>query len=499
MKRISHIFLISILLGLMLAGHAVYMPDPVSIYADSSVDAAAEPAEGNGDAVTEPVQESDPELIPDVGDSASDTEPAPDSDDSASDQTQVQNTIKVISITENTSKAIDLGTRYQIEVPGRKIRSCKSLNKKIVKVTDKGAVTTKKAGKTAVDIKVSGKKTIRLKLNVRDPKVPRKVKIREGSSKTITVGDVFTLTASVKPSTAKQTIKWTSSKPSIAKVDANGTVIGLKSGRVTITAVSSKKTVKADFELDVRRPETEPYFISHAMGGVGGKAYTNCLEGFEENYAEGHRIFEVDFEITSDNRIVLWHKWTRKICSKHKVGYVPTRKQFLKYKIFDKYTPLALEDLLKLMDSHPDIIVITDVKNISVPDMEKQYNMLVSAARKLGAEHVLDQIVPEVYNKDTYKAIHRIHHFRQYVFTLYKLFKKAPTKAELEPIASYCRKHGIYTIAMYTTWWKKSYMSILDYHDVNVALYTTNDGDQALQYFSHGVTALFTDFLPPIH
>ena len=241
MKRISHIFLISILLGLMLAGHAVYMPDPVSIYADSSVDAAAEPAEGNGDVVTEPVQESDPELIPDVGDSASDTEPAPDSDDSASDQTQVQNTIKVISITENTSKAIDLGTRYQIEVPGRKIRSCKSLDKKIVKVTDKGAVTTKKAGKTAVDIKVSGEKTIRLKLNVRDPKVPRKVKIREGNSKTITVGDVFTLTASVKPSTAKQTIKWTSSKPSVAKVDANGTVIGLKSGRVTITAVSSKK------------------------------------------------------------------------------------------------------------------------------------------------------------------------------------------------------------------------------------------------------------------
>ena len=166
MKRISHIFLISILLGLMLSAYAVYMLDPVSIYAESNGDLVSEPAgsdgnmagdsaESNGDAVTEPVQESDPE------------------------PGEAQDTAKIISITENTSKAIDLGTRYQIEVPGSKIRSCKSLDKKIVKVTDQGAVTTKKAGKTAVDIKVSGKKTIRLKLNVRDPKVPRKVKIRE--------------------------------------------------------------------------------------------------------------------------------------------------------------------------------------------------------------------------------------------------------------------------------------------------------------------------------
>ncbi len=219
----------------MLSAHAVYMPDPVLIYAGSSVDAAAEPAESNGDAVSEPAgSDGNAAAEPAESNGNAVSEPVQEGDPELS---EAQDTAKIISITKDTSKAIDLGTRYQIEVPGRKIRSCKSLDKKIVKVTDQGAVTTKKAGKTAIDIKVSGKKTIRLKLNVRDPKVPRKVKIREGSSKTITVGDVFTLTATVKPSTAKQTIKWMSSKPSIAKVDANGTVIGLKSGRVTITAV----------------------------------------------------------------------------------------------------------------------------------------------------------------------------------------------------------------------------------------------------------------------
>lgn len=49
-------------------------------------------------------------------------------------------------------------------------------------------------------------------------------------------------------------------------------------------------------------------YVVHAFGWIDGKSYLNCLEAFETSYAGGHRVFEVDFAMTSDDRIVLKHR-----------------------------------------------------------------------------------------------------------------------------------------------------------------------------------------------
>lgn len=406
----------------------------------------------------------------------------------------------VISIKKSAKKTVYVGTEYQIEVPGKTIKSCKSSAKKIAKVSDAGILVPKKEGNAKITVKLSNRKKLTLTLKVVDPAIPKKVAIDAGKQATLLKGDTLQLTAAVYPETADQKVKWKSSDKSVAVVSEDGLVTAVATGKATITATTvNKKT--ATLTLTVNRvpgPVDNPYMISHALGGVGGYDYTNSLEGFTENYAEGHRVFEVDIELTSDSRMVLCHDWKNKLCSAHKAGYQPTYKQFMGYKLKDRYTPLSLEDLLRLMDKYPDIRVITDTKYTKTSVVKSQFKTIVSTARKLGVEKVLDRLTVEVYTQDMYKTVKGIYPFKSYVFTLYKLFSKAPSNSQLKTVGAFCKKNHIGTVAMYTKWWKPKYADILDPYGVEIALYSTNDPDKALEYFNDGVTALFTDFLMPI-
>ncbi len=429
--------------------------------------------------------------------------------ETAQDDTQleaVQETPKaepaptVISVKKKAKRTVYIGTKYQIKVPGKKVKSFKSSAKKIAKVSKSGLVTPKKAGKVKITIRLSKKKSIVLTLKVVDPTAPTKVVINEGKKASIYAGETLQLSTVVSPETAKQNVTWTSSKKAVATVDGNGLVTAVKAGKATITATTSNKK-KATFTLTVirvPRPVANPYMISHAMGGVDGKNYSNCLEAFLENYAEGHRVFEVDMELTSDGKIVLCHGWNRKLCSRHKKGYRPTYAQFMSYKIYNKYTPMSLEDLLKLMNKYPDIRVITDTRYAKTAKVKKQFTMIVSTAKRLGLESVLDQFTVEIYNQSMLQTVENIHHFKSYVFTLYKLLKKSPTAAQLRTIGSFCAKNGVGMVAMYAHWWKAEFAEILDPYNVEIGLYTVNSVKDAQVYLDDGVTAMCTDFLSPI-
>ena len=73
------------------------------------------------------------------------------------------------------------------------------------------------------------------------------------SEKTVFVGDTFTITATVKPEDAfNRTVTWSSSDPSIATVDENGTVTAIAKGEAIITA-ESDDGVKAECKVTVEK------------------------------------------------------------------------------------------------------------------------------------------------------------------------------------------------------------------------------------------------------
>ena len=76
------------------------------------------------------------------------------------------------------------------------------------------------------------------------------------SEKKLNVGKSFTITATVKPDNAwNRTITWSSSDPSIATVDENGTVTAIAEGEAIITAESADG-VKAECKVTVEKKES---------------------------------------------------------------------------------------------------------------------------------------------------------------------------------------------------------------------------------------------------
>ena len=84
------------------------------------------------------------------------------------------------------------------------------------------------------------------KVSVKEPSIAVK------GADVVAVGTTEKLTSTVKPSTAKATFK--SSDDTIATVDANGTVTGVKAGKATITATATvgTKTVTATKDIEVK-------------------------------------------------------------------------------------------------------------------------------------------------------------------------------------------------------------------------------------------------------
>jgi len=97
-------------------------------------------------------------------------------------------------------------------------------------------------------------------------------------------------------------------------------------------------------------------FIAHGGGAVDGHNKTNSLEALNASYKNGFKMFELDFQLTIDNKIVAVHD-----------PIEVTEAEFLSQRIEDKFTPMNLEMVNHWFENHPDAILVTD--KINRPDL----------------------------------------------------------------------------------------------------------------------------------
>ena len=128
---------------------------------------------------------------------------------------------------------------------GDSIKSWKSSNTKIVKVTSKGVITAqKKTGKANITVTLkSGKKAV-IKVKVQKGTV-KTTKI-SGLSKNLTIkkGKSVTLKPVISPFTSGEKVTYTTSNKKIATVTSKGKITAKKKGSVNIIVRSGKKAVK---------------------------------------------------------------------------------------------------------------------------------------------------------------------------------------------------------------------------------------------------------------
>lgn len=156
----------------------------------------------------------------------------------------------------DTSLVLELGHYKTLKVSGTSSKvTWSTSNSKIASVTSGGKVTANAAGTATITAKVNGKK------------LTCKVTVLRLKNKNLTMkpGDTFDL----KLEGTSSKITWSSSNPSVAKVNTNGKVTAVASGTATISATVSGKTISSQISVvDINSKD-----VLMEVGGFSGYTY----------------------------------------------------------------------------------------------------------------------------------------------------------------------------------------------------------------------------------
>jgi len=255
--------------------------------------------------------------------------------------------------------------------------------------------------------------------------------------------------------------------------------------------------ILSDFKFDREDIWRGDITVAHSFGGIDGKNYTGSLEAFLYNYKMGHRTFEVDLQLTSDNELVSTHDWEAAEDLQGSFSTeVPDLEEFLSKPILDKYTPLSLANILTIMDEHKDMYIVTDSKDMAWDDVEKQINNILITAKKTGTESVLDRFVIQVYSPEHYEMVNKLYSFKSYIFTLYMYWHDDDLK-KFRKICEWCYSKNIHYITMWNYKYSPEVAQIAKDYNIEVFVHTENDVNQAKQFLARGAKGIYTDFIIP--
>lgn len=234
----------------------------------------------------------------------------------------------------------------------------------------------------------------------------------------------------------------------------------------------------------------ENEYICHALGGIDDQAYTNSLEAFEENYQKGHRVFEVDLQMTADDVLIAVHEEPL-----NQNGKRMTCKEFKKQKILDQYTPLSFEDIVQLMVKYPDFYLVTDTKQTEPREVARQFTKLLETAREIDA-NVLTRMIPQIYNEEMYDTVMGLYHWNSMIYTLYAL-----NDFSEKEVVDFAYQKGIQVITTHEGRAQPLFFQELFARGIMVYMHTYNSltdiSAESQGVKSLGVHGVYTDFLYP--
>ena len=122
--------------------------------------------------------------------------------------------------------------------------TCRSSNTSVATVSASGVVSGKASGTVTVTAtsKANANVSATVMLTVFDSRQPTDITFNVPSPQKLDIGQTLSLSATVLPSTAAQTVRWSSGNTAVATVSTNGLVTARRDGTAVITATHSAYT-----------------------------------------------------------------------------------------------------------------------------------------------------------------------------------------------------------------------------------------------------------------
>ncbi|WP_238143088.1 glycerophosphodiester phosphodiesterase family protein, partial [Streptococcus suis] len=248
--------------------------------------------------------------------------------------------------------------------------------------------------------------------------------------------------------------------------------------------------------------EKFPNLIAHAGGTYREKSYntfyTNSLEALQQNYSMGHRVFEMDFYLTSDGKMAAVHDWDQ---FGYMNGVALSSDEWKNFQTFgspvtdSRFTTMLIGDVLDQMLINKDMFLVTDTKSfeVSKEEMITQFTEIYNEAMKRDPK-LLNRIVPQVYNEDMFHSIQSIFKFPSVIYTLYA------TQSSAEAITQFANANPeIRVITMSTGDPRFGTEFFASLHAVNKKVYThtIHTYDELTKYSALGIDGFYTGLLLP--
>jgi glycerophosphoryl diester phosphodiesterase len=236
--------------------------------------------------------------------------------------------------------------------------------------------------------------------------------------------------------------------------------------------------------------------VLHGLGYIDGHMVTNSIEAFTANYNRGFRVFEVDLQMTSDNRLIARHDWelVHYEWLGQEVPEVGGPKPFdevMAMTIHGKYKAPSWEQILELMQKYPDVYFVTDSKDKDEAIVRQTFSYLVEATKKVDPA-LLDRVIPQIYDKPMLGYIKDYHDFNEVIYTLYKHTNEdIPTPKDL---AEWSAANNVTAVAALPFRLTEEMQAALNEKNITIYTHTINNPDHAATYRSRG-WGIYTDYL----
>ncbi|NCO04772.1 MAG: hypothetical protein GW939_01335 [Candidatus Magasanikbacteria bacterium] len=254
-------------------------------------------------------------------------------------------------------------------------------------------------------------------------------------------------------------------------------------------SISSSTTTTPAVVFPFQGNVTTSLFIAHAGGtvlsdDVNGTG-TNSKEALDDSYASGFRFVEMDFSLTRDGTLFLFHDGSERYIGLDTLIGETDYDEFMGRRFQGKYTLMDLTDLLKYLLEHDNLYIITDFKS----DFYSSVNTLLSHDIFRQHPELKQRFIIQIYEPEQLNQVEQ-GGFEHIIFTLYR------TPLTDDEVLAFIQEHvSIDAVAM---WWNDRYTDAfakaIMQEGCFVYVHTINERSVIDQFFQKSV-GVYTDYI----